>query len=66
MREKPVQSEVRDLRIPHGCVVCGGDLAIRVTPSGARAYCRQCLRLSTPLLVPGPTGPQVVELAAAA
>lgn len=66
MSEKHVHGEVRDLRIPRSCVACGGDLLVRVTPSGARAYCRQCPRLSTPLLVPGPAGPQVAELAAAA
>jgi hypothetical protein len=66
MSEKHVHTEVRDVRIPHGCVACGGDLIMRLSPSGARAYCGQCLRLSRPMLVPGPTGPQVAEMAAAA
>lgn len=59
-------NEVRDVRIPGGCVACGGDLVVRVGPSGARAYCGRCLRLSRPMLVPGPAGPEVAELAAAA
>jgi hypothetical protein len=66
MDGKRVESHVHDLRIPGGCVSCGGELLVRVSPSGARAYCGRCVRLSQPLLVPGPAGPQVAELAAAA
>jgi len=67
MSEKTaLQGEFRDLRIPGGCVACDGDLMVRLSAFGARAYCGKCQRLSTPLLVPGPTGPQVAELAAAA
>jgi hypothetical protein len=61
-----VENHVRDLRIPGGCVACGGDLVIRVSPSGAWSYCGRCVRLSRPLLVPGPAGPEFAELAAAA
>jgi hypothetical protein len=64
--EQNVGNQVRDLRIPGGCVACGGDLVIRVGPSGARAYCGRCVRLSRPMLVPGPNGPEMAELAAAA
>lgn len=61
-----VGNGVRDVRVAGGCVACGGELVIRVSPSGARAYCGRCPRLSRPMLVPGPTGPEIAELAAAA
>lgn len=66
MRESHVERETHDVRIPGGCVACGGDLLVRVGPSGARAYCGRCVRLSRPVLVPGPTGPAIAEMAAAA
>ncbi len=66
MSATPEQGEVQDLRVSNGCAVCGGDTSMRVTPSGAWAYCPRCHRLSRPVLLPGPTGPTVGELAAAA
>ena len=56
----------QDLQVAGGCTTCGGDMAMRVGPSGAWAYCGHCHRLSRPMLLPSPSGPRLGELAAAA
>jgi len=57
---------VHDLRVSGGCSTCGGDMAMRVGPSGAWAYCARCHRLSRPVLFASPGGPRLGELPAAA
>lgn len=66
MNAIPMESTVHDLRVSNGCTACGGDTSMRVSPSGAWAYCARCRRLSRPLLLAGPGGPSLGELAAAA
>ncbi len=38
----------RDVAIPGGCILCGGDLAVRFTASGAVSFCARCNWLSHP------------------
>jgi hypothetical protein len=47
--EMPDTTETtRDLSLPEGCILCGGDLAVRITPSGAASLCVSCRWLSRP------------------
>jgi len=43
-----VLESVRDVSLPGGCILCGGDLALRVTPGGARTVCVPCRWISSP------------------
>jgi len=45
-----------DLTLPTGCVACGGDLAVRVTPGKAFAYCEKCHWISRPHVEVYPQG----------
>jgi hypothetical protein len=42
------EPELRDLELENGCILCGGDLVLRVTASGARSICRACRWISKP------------------
>lgn len=42
--------EVADLTIPEGCMICGGDLEVRMSPEGARAVCVKCHWLTKPTI----------------
>ncbi len=48
--EVPVPETVpaQDLRLPHGCILCGGDLEIRVSEGVARSVCKKCRWFSRP------------------
>ena len=37
-----------DVAIPEGCILCGGDLAVRFTGSSAVSFCPRCAWLSHP------------------
>jgi hypothetical protein len=37
-----------DFTLPSGCIACGGDLEIRLTPGNAYGYCAACHTLSKP------------------
>jgi len=37
-----------DVAIPGGCILCGGDLAVRFTAAGAVSFCPRCNWLSHP------------------
>jgi hypothetical protein len=49
-----IQHEIRDaearhdVAIPGGCILCGGDLAVRFMADGAVSYCPRCNWLSHP------------------
>ena len=55
-----------EFTLPLACVACGGDLAVRVTPGRAFAYCSKCHWLSKPhveIVAEGlRVGPMVQEL----
>jgi hypothetical protein len=37
-----------EFTLAQGCLMCGGAVTIRATPSGAHSYCPQCHFLSRP------------------
>jgi len=39
---------IADFTLPEGCLLCGGELAVRATPSGAHTYCGHCHWISHP------------------
>jgi hypothetical protein len=41
-------SETRDFSLPSGCILCGGELKVRVTPEGAGSVCPACRWISRP------------------
>jgi hypothetical protein len=46
--QRAQQAESRDFSLDEGCILCGGDLQVRVTPSGARTVCVTCRWISRP------------------
>ncbi len=44
------QGGAKDIRIENGCILCGGDLALRITHGAARTYCAHCGWISKPHL----------------
>jgi hypothetical protein len=42
------EQEVRDIELDHGCILCGGQLELRLSPAGAATYCRSCRWISRP------------------
>jgi hypothetical protein len=44
----PETVTVQDLRLPNGCILCGGDLDVRVSDGVARSVCRECRWFSRP------------------
>lgn len=41
----------KEFTLPEGCLVCGRDLPVRVTASGAHAVCKGCGWFSRPQLL---------------
>ncbi|HVP67650.1 MAG TPA: hypothetical protein VMT17_10355 [Anaeromyxobacteraceae bacterium] len=54
MRQTEIASEpgsdAAEFTVDGGCVVCGGPMAVRVTPGAARGYCPRCAWISRPLV----------------
>ena len=50
MRHEPQvpTTDTKDLRLPNGCLLCGGDLDLRVTDGAARSFCGHCHWISRP------------------
>ncbi|WP_242341156.1 MULTISPECIES: hypothetical protein [Anaeromyxobacter] len=50
MRHEPQAptTDSKDLRLPNGCLLCGGDLDVRVTDGEARSFCGRCRWISRP------------------
>jgi len=42
--------KVTEFTIPEGCLLCGGDLPVRVTASGANSVCKKCGWFAKPQL----------------
>lgn len=38
--------ETQDVSLPGGCLLCGGDLSLRITETGAQTFCRSCRWIS--------------------
>ena len=44
----PEPVAVQDLSLPNGCILCGGDLEVRLSAGMARSVCRKCRWFSRP------------------
>lgn len=40
--------EFRDIDLPGGCILCGGDLVVRLSAASAASFCKRCRWLSRP------------------
>lgn len=40
--------EFRDIELPGGCILCGGDLAVRLAAGSAASFCTRCRWISRP------------------
>jgi hypothetical protein len=61
-RTQPTRpAEARDFTFEEACILCGGDLEVRLTPGGARTYCRACRWISRPVVARGQDGMRVVH-----
>jgi hypothetical protein len=47
---RTAESEVGEMRFEGGCLVCGGDLEVRLVAGRAGSYCRTCHWISRPRL----------------
>lgn len=47
---RTAESEVGEMRFEGGCLVCGGDLEVRLEAGRAGSYCRTCHWISRPRL----------------
>ncbi|MBJ6761611.1 hypothetical protein JGU66_12620 [Myxococcaceae bacterium JPH2] len=54
--ETPNGERFADFVLPDGCMMCGGSVSIRATPSGAHGYCAKCHWLSRPQMRVRPNG----------
>lgn len=54
-----VGEQVTDLTLPGGCILCGGDLPVRVTSEGAASCCKACRWIARPRVVFTKEGIQV-------
>jgi hypothetical protein len=66
MRSEIVQEKVHEFQLPGGCIICGGELAVRMTPSGAGTVCVECRWISRPQVSRGEDGVEVLHPAAIA
>lgn len=57
-------TEPRDLRLPNGCILCGGELVLRLTAGGASSVCQRCRWISRPHMHREEDGVHVVHPAA--
>jgi hypothetical protein len=61
VRQEETGEETRDFSIPGGCILCGGDLEVRMGPTGARSFCATCRWLSRPHMRKGEEGVEVIH-----
>lgn len=54
-------TDPRDFSLEEGCLLCGGDLAVRITASGASTVCTACRWISRPHMRRGEDGVHVVH-----
>ena len=48
LQHETATGEPHDVAIPGGCILCGGDLAVRFRTDGAVSFCPRCNWLSHP------------------
>jgi hypothetical protein len=46
--EHVTEAESRDFALEEGCLLCGGELQVRVGPTGAGTFCGRCHWISRP------------------
>jgi hypothetical protein len=46
--EQTTHADTKDFSLEDGCILCGGVLHVRLTPSGARTVCKACRWISRP------------------
>jgi hypothetical protein len=54
-------TDARDFSLEGGCILCGGDLAVRVSPGRARTVCKSCRWISRPHMSREEDGVHVVH-----
>jgi hypothetical protein len=59
-KTKAAETEVKETTLPEACMVCGGDLALKVSPGrGASSYCKSCHWFGKPEVTATATGLKV-------
>jgi hypothetical protein len=59
-RTQPTDAtDPRDFTLAEACLLCGGDLTVRLTAGSARTYCATCRWISRPHVSHGEDGVQV-------
>jgi len=53
--------ETKDFSLEGGCILCGGDLQVRVTAEGARTLCMSCRWISRPHMRKSGDGVHVIH-----
>lgn len=46
--ETETEEDTREISLPGGCILCGGDLDVRMGPDGAGSFCKSCRWISRP------------------
>jgi hypothetical protein len=65
-RETRQATQRQEFTLPGGCMVCGGDVQVKLTPeSGAWVACRHCFWISHPQIALGKDGLKVAYSSAA-
>ena len=54
--ERETEAETREFSLDGGCLLCGGDLMVRVGPEGAATFCPTCRWISHPAVHRGEEG----------
>lgn len=62
--DDPKPESIPDFTVFGGCILCDGDLVVRVTPSGARGYCPRCVWLPKASIDVSPDGVRVGTIVA--
>ncbi|MEW6435398.1 MAG: hypothetical protein AB1730_28210 [Myxococcota bacterium] len=56
-----VNERTAELTLTAACVMCGGDVQLRVSPDGARTYCPTCHVIAKPKVFFSPHGFHLAE-----
>ncbi len=51
-----VDDQMTELTLPGGCLVCEGEVKLRISPAGARLVCRKCAWIFQSEVHLGPEG----------
>ena len=59
--DRGTEHETREFSLDGGCLLCGGDLQVRVRPEGAATFCPACRWISHPHMKRAEGGIQVIH-----